>query len=292
MRLTEEEYNKYMEIHPKLIHYVGKKKGLIPTDMTFETFMNLPVEEKYPIRNAMYDNIDLLNNYIKEHTEILSEADKDIIRGFKYFERGTFYVIKLTKKFAYFLSEKYVYAVHALNDPFQSFWGNNLPTMVQTVLLPFQGKIIYDGIASTYPIHLGRGITASIKNDALLLESKYGIIKELPVFIDENTLKNNAGNQLLVMMKTKVSREQNYYEIQDLISDNPTLQPLYIKEWGRINSRAKKKALKALEIKKRWFAIHDDTIVASSQTEKDLIKQVNQILQNEEERKAIYYFKI
>lgn len=91
------------------------------------------------------------------------------------------------------------------------------------------------------------------------------------------------------MTKTKASREQNYYEIQDLISQNPALQPLYIKEWGRINSRAKKKAL---EVKKRWFAMHEDTIITSSQTEKDLIKQVNQIPKNGEERKAIYYFKI
>lgn len=134
-----------MEIQTKLIHYVGKKKRLIPANMTFETFMNLPVEEKYPVRNAMYENIHLLNNYIKEHSKSLSETDKDIIRDFKYFESDTFYVVKLTKKFAYFLGKEYVYAVHALNDSFQYFFGDNLPAMVKTVLLPFQGKIIYDG---------------------------------------------------------------------------------------------------------------------------------------------------
>lgn len=43
-------------------------------------------------------------------------------------------LVKLTKKYAYFLNDDYVYGVNALNDPFQLFFGNNLPTMVEAVL--------------------------------------------------------------------------------------------------------------------------------------------------------------
>ncbi len=109
MRLNQKEYYKYLEIHPKMIYYVGKRKKLIPKSTTLEDFMNYSVEDKYPIRNAMYENTHMLNDYIKENSEELSEEDKDIIRGFKYFKQGTFYVVKLTKKYAYFLGDKYVY---------------------------------------------------------------------------------------------------------------------------------------------------------------------------------------
>ncbi len=292
MRLNEEEYYKYLEIHPKLIYYVGIKKGLISKSTTLEKFMNYSVEDKYPIRNAMYENIHMLNDYIKEKSEELSKEDKDIIRGFKYFKQGTFYVVKLTKKYAYFLGDKYVYGVHALNDPFQSFWGNNLPIMVQAVLLPYKGKIIYDGIISNYPIHFGKGIRSSIKNDYTLSEGKYGIITELPERINKNNLEKSVEKELLIMMKTKSSREYNWYKIENLLEEHPELEPIYIREWGRINSRKKKKEMRGLGIKKRWFAMYNDTIILSGKSEKELRMEIRTLIEDAKKREGIYYFKM
>jgi hypothetical protein len=292
MRLNEEEYYKYLSIHPKLVYYVGMRKKLISSETSLEEFMNYSVEDKYPIRNAMYENIHLLNDYIKENSESLSEEDKEIIRGFKYFKQGTFYVIKLTKKHALFFGDKYVYGVFALNDPFELFWGNDLPVMVQAVLLPYKGKIIYDGIISSYPIHLGRGIRSSIKNDFALSEGKYGIITELPEKIDENKLENSLENELLIMMKTKASREHNWYEIETMLEENPELMGVYIKDLGRINSRRKKKELKGLGIKKQCFAMYNNTIIASSGTQKELEKKIKGLISDKEKIESIYYFKI
>ncbi len=106
MRLNEEEYNKYLGVHPKLIYYVGMRKKLIPKETSLEEFMNYTVEDKYPIRNAMYENIHMLNDYIKENSERLSEEEKEIIRDFKYFKQGTFYVVKLTKKVITYHSQR------------------------------------------------------------------------------------------------------------------------------------------------------------------------------------------
>lgn len=292
MRLNEKEYNEYLAIHPKLIYYVGKKKNLIPSGTTLEEFMNYSAKDKYPVRNALYENIHMLDTYIKEHSNELSEEDKDTIRQFKHFKKGTFYIIKLLKKYALFMGEKYVYGVYALNDPFQMFWGNNLPVMVEAVLLPYKGKIIYDGLISNYPIHLGRGIRSSIKNSYALMEGRYGIITELPEKIDTTKLESNLEKELLIMMKTKASREHNWYEIEELLEENPNLMPVYIKEWGRINARAKKKELKKLGIKRQYFALYNDTIITSSANQKDLEKKIAELISDKATREAIYYFKL
>jgi len=292
MRLNKEEYAKYLEIHLRLIYYVGKKKNLIPGKTSLDMFLNYPVEEKIPSRNAVYDNIHLLDEYIKENSGDLSGDDKDIIRDFKYFKQGNFYVVKLTKKYAMFLGDKYVYGVQALNDPFETFWGNNLPVMVQAVLLPYKGKIIYDGILANYAVRFGSGIRKSIKNDYALSEGKYGIITELPEKVDKSKLENSVEKELLIMMKTKSSRDHNWYEIENLLDEHPELESIYIKEWGRINSRKKKKELKGLGIKKRWFALYDDAIIVSGQSEKEVIEEIRELIPDTKKREGVFYFKI
>ncbi len=289
MRLSEEEYYQYLAIHPKLIYYAGKKMQLIPSSATLEEFSNYAVKEKLPSREALYDNIHLLDDYLKEHSENLSEEAKEIIEGFKHFRRGTFYIVKLTKKYAYFLGEKYVYGVHALNDPFEMFWGNKMPVMVKATLLPYKGKIIYDGIISEYPMYFGKGMASSLKNNATLAEGKYGLITELPEKANDNVGPEQA---LLLLMKTKSSREHNWYEIEGLLEAHPELIPIYIKEWGRINSRNKKKAIREMGIKKRWFAMYNDTIILSGKSEKELRMAMSEIIPDATKREGVYYFKV
>ncbi len=293
MRLTEEEYYQYLNLHIPLIHFVGQQKGLISSSTTLEEFLSYPSEDKYPVRNAFYENIDMSEEYIEKFSNSLSKEDKEIIRGFKDFKQGTFYVVKLTKKNAHFLGEKYVYAVHALGDPFQMFWGKNLPVMIQTVLLPFKGKIIYDGMFSSYPVHFGKGIRDSVKNSYVMSEGKFGIINELPIEVSGNSSTSySVEKHLLLMMKTKSSREYNWDEILDLLEAHPELEPVFYKEKGRINSRVKKKELRLLGIQKRWFAMYDDTIIQSGKSEKELSAAIEKLNIDKSKRQGVYYFKI
>lgn len=291
MRLTEKEYYKYLEIHPRLIHYVGQQLNVVPIDTAFEEFMTWSVEEKFPVRNLLYENINLVDDFIKENPS-LSNEDIEIINGFKDFREGRFTVVKLTKKYAHFFGDKFVYAVHALSDPFQYFWGNNLPVMIETVLLPYKGKIIYDGVIQTYPVHFGKGIRNSIKNDYLRAERKYGIITTLPEDVSVTEDSNSLEKELIAMMKTKSSREHYWYEIEDLLEANPKLMSVYIKELGRINSRKKKKELKSIGIKKQVYAIYNDTIVTSGNNQKEVEKNINEILSDHDIKQSIFYFKL
>lgn len=293
MRLSETEYRQFFNLQKRLLYYVGQKKKLIAETIIFDAFLDFSVNEIYPIRNTLYENINLIDDFIKDNSANLSEEEKDIIKGFKHFRKGTFHIVKYTKKEAHFFGKKYVYGVHALSDPFQNFWNSSdLPTMIDTVLLPFKGKIVYDGLLSGYRIRFGKGMRDSIKNDYALAEGKYGIITELPEVIDESLLDNSFEKELLVMMKTKTSREHNWYEIQNLVNKHPYLIPVYVQEWGRINSRAKKKELKELGITKRWFAIYNNTIILSEKTEQGAVKAIESLIKDKEKRAGIYYFKV
>ena len=65
---------------------------------------------------------------------------------------GKFYVFRYLKKYTVFLtsggSPNKAYGVLGLADPMEQVIGPYLPRLITTVLLPFKGRIIYDGLIS------------------------------------------------------------------------------------------------------------------------------------------------
>ena len=59
-----------------------------------------------------------------------------------------------------------------LSQPFEELVGPYLPVLTQTVLLPFKGMIVYDGLMSSYRISFGPGIRRSL--DEGFKEAKAG----------------------------------------------------------------------------------------------------------------------
>lgn len=292
MILSKAEYDLFYKVYPQLMVYAGIQENVLPKDTIVDELMELSSPEIMPIRDLLYDNIKYIDEYIKKHGNKHSEEELDAMQQFKHFKKGAFYVMQLNKKHAVFMNGDYAYAVCALGTPFEQFFGKNLPAWVETVLLPFKGKIIYDGLIGLRPVHFGRGIRDNLKNDLNLAKGKYGLIENLPISNDIKNKEINSEENLLILMKTKASREQNYYEIEELLEKNPKLYPTYYREWGRINARKKKKELKELGIKNYYFAIYIDTIVCSGKKRTDVEKKIKEMLKGDAALNSIYYFKV
>ena len=75
---------------------------------------------------------------------------------------GEFYVLRFLKKYTVFLTAKeptVAYGVVALSEPFEEVIDQPLPFLCKTVLLPFQGRIVYDGLLSGYNLIIGSNMT-------------------------------------------------------------------------------------------------------------------------------------
>ncbi|MHB0960757.1 MAG: hypothetical protein ACYC0X_32730 [Pirellulaceae bacterium] len=66
-----------------------------------------------------------------------------------------------------------------LADPLKEVIGPYLSRLVTAVLLPFKGKIIYDGLVSGYNITFGGGIKRSLHDDYKEAKEAFGIITSL-----------------------------------------------------------------------------------------------------------------
>ncbi|WP_425422247.1 hypothetical protein [Phaeodactylibacter xiamenensis] len=182
MRLTEKEYYRFLRIHISLIHFSGIEEGLIPKKLSLEEFKDTDIETKFPVRESLYDNPKYFDKFIKENPYDLSNEDLQVADNFRHFKKGKFWLLKYLKKHSIFLDEDFAYGVLALSDPFEWFFGNNLPTMVETVLLPFEGKIVYDGMMKSSNIIIGGNITSSLNSEYSVLKAKYGLITQLRVY--------------------------------------------------------------------------------------------------------------
>ncbi|MEN0003572.1 MAG: hypothetical protein AAF798_05490 [Bacteroidota bacterium] len=274
-----------------MIHYVGVQEGEIDQKMSVEEFKELGVHAKFPIRNTLYETPKYIDQFVRENPYRLSQEDLQIAQGFKNFKQGQFWIFRYLKKHTIFLDDDFAYGVLALSDYFQDFFGDNLPQLVNAVLLPFKGRIVYDGMMRSGNMFFGSGIKASLRNTYNLAKAKYGIITQLP--IDEKLLQDSASDEatLTALMKSKTSVDHNWYEIEELLDRNPGLANLYDQLSGKLQVRDKRKELKTLGIKNYHFAISMNSIVASGKTLKEVQERVKQMVPVER-REAIHYFKV
>lgn len=277
MKLSYKDYQEFLHIHLNLVLFAGRQAGLIDPKMTVMAFSQTDAALKMKVRSALYDQPQFIDAFVKENPAKLSAAQLSVAKGFKDFVRGSFFVVKYLKKHAIFLDQQVAYGVLALGDPFKFLIGDQLPLMVETVLLPYKGKIVYDGILQSASIYFGSGIAANVQQSYQQSKARYGIVTSLP-FTPPEEDEVDPEATLDFYMKSAKNRSYYEYEIDLLLQDHPHLEAKYIWHWGRIHSRSHKKALKELGITQRHYAMVNNLVIAESTSAAQLRKNVKAML--------------
>ena len=165
MKLSQQDADLFFELMWALQYFVKQQLQLLPHIDTKEAYLDSSTEDKLHVRDALYDHADLIDAFIKKNPPNFSADKLGIIAKWKQFVAGDFYLERMLKKYAIFIaSDDKVYGVVALYDGFEDmFYKSDLPYLVKAVLLPFKGKIIYDGLLLGYNVYFGRGISTDLK---------------------------------------------------------------------------------------------------------------------------------
>lgn len=140
--------------------------------------------EKLEVRDALYANIELLDAFIAENPAQLTPEELAIVQSWKHFVRGDFYVDRFLKKGAILIGSgdpPSVYMVQGLTDSLQDILAGYYkpPVLIKTVLLPFKGQIISDGLLQTYNIFFGGGIRGDLRETYMAAKQNGRIIESL-----------------------------------------------------------------------------------------------------------------
>jgi hypothetical protein len=181
MILTEQECKLFYDLTWSLQYFVNQKLNLIPAIKSLDDYIALDREQKLLVRNALYENIGLIDDYINDNPQNFSVEELAQVRGWKQFVKDKFYIERYLKKHSIFIGSKNkVYAVYGVSQPLSDLIDkSHLPHMIETVLLPFANKIIYDGLLAHYSIHFGRGISSGLKDTYLMAKNNDAIIESL-----------------------------------------------------------------------------------------------------------------
>ncbi len=180
MKLLHEETKLFYELMWHLQRYANARLKSVTRCSSLEEYSVLPMEEKLKVRDAVYENPGLMDEYISANPDQLNAEKLAIIKEWKGFIKGDFYIERHLKNHTILVGDTNVYGVLGLTEGLdQIFPKGYLPVYTKTVLLPFKGKIIYDGLMQNYNIHFGGGIKRDLNETYMRAKQNEKIIYSL-----------------------------------------------------------------------------------------------------------------
>lgn len=184
MLLTPEDAFLYFRLHKSLMFFVNQRLGAVPDRPANPQELGLlPLEKHLKIRDALLQHRDLIQAFVDENPLHMPDDELDIIRSWRHLVHGKFYILRELKNYTVFLSDEtpaVAYGVVALTDPIEKVVGPDLPVLIETVLLPFKGRIVYEGLVSNYNISFGGNFRRSLNESYNEAKERYGIVTSLP----------------------------------------------------------------------------------------------------------------
>lgn len=183
MRLSPEEAARFYRVWFALLHWVNEQRHLIAAFPAVPPVASLASADIAVVRDAVWAEDALREQFLASNPAGLTPADLALVASWQQRLAGKFIVERYLKKHTIFLSEERparAYGVLGLVSPLEDIVGPYLPVYVQAVLLPFEDKIIYDGLLSYFSITFGPGMRASFKNAYRDVQEREGVITALP----------------------------------------------------------------------------------------------------------------
>ncbi len=276
-KLSEKDKEVFYKLISAVLFYANKRFNVIKNISTKEDFFKTDIKKTIPLRKKIYENPGIFDDFANENPENFNSEELNIICSWKKFKQGRFVLAKYTKEHAIFFDEKEgrAYGVLGITDSFEDVFEGYAPILMDIVLLPFKGKITYEGIFVSYNIYFGGGIKRSLKINLGEAIQRYGIITCLDEPAEER--KNNDEKMLRFYMGSREKINKYLDKINELRVKSPKLEAVYHQERAKNSARAIKKSLKRNEIK-GYFAVLDESVVASGGSSKELNKNIKTVV--------------
>ena len=266
MNLSEQEFELFSSAFVSVLQYVNQKFEMFPQITSTELFRGLNPEQRFSVHTKLYDNIKIIDEFLGENPDELTPEQLTVASQFKRFVRGNFFVERFLTKYAIFIDEKnHVYGVLGLTDPLNEMIDKSyLPLNIYTTLLPFNDKIVYDGIFKSRNIFFGGGIKRELKEAYMAAKQCNRIIESLAKPSSSTRRKKQTSNKALtpVINELKKSISKISISSEDPAILKPTLSmlksSLMILEiatdspnnWGEIEKALKKVSTSVKQVEK------------------------------------------
>jgi len=289
MKLEKKEIDELFKLHKSLMFFVNKKKNLIKGISSISEFKGASTEKVVRLRNAVVKDPTLIDSFIQENPFKFTNEELKTIESWKEGISDTFYIVKYEKEttFFYHPDTQKCYGVLSLYDPLEDLLGPYLPRTVETWLIPYKGRIIYDGLIVPYNIVFGKSFQKNLQAEYGETIVKHGVLTS---FSPQERHSSSDEELLKFYLKSEINWDRYWEEIETLRSKNSRLDAFFHQEQGKHFSRKIKRKLKEIRATGH-FAVVDNVVIASAPTKKELDTRVAEILPKEK-KEWIHQFRI
>ncbi|GMO56004.1 MAG: hypothetical protein Ta2A_01060 [Treponemataceae bacterium] len=179
MKLSDAEREQFFGIWARLLAYVNDMHHVSPKFGHPKNMETTAQEVSTPIRNKLWEDDSIIDAYIASSPR-MSDEEATILRLWKNRVEGKFVILRHLKNYTVFFDmDSRIFGVRGLRHPLDAFYPDKiLPILVEAVLLPFKGKIIYDTLLTVYNIRIGGGLRKVFNDDYLKVKKESGIITQ------------------------------------------------------------------------------------------------------------------
>ncbi|MFO1434103.1 MAG: hypothetical protein U1F76_29125 [Candidatus Competibacteraceae bacterium] len=202
MQLSTQDTERFYRIWWPLLRYVNAQRHIVPELPAAPEKGSLSSQDAHQIRNTLWESDELRETFIAENPANLPATDLAMVANWSHRVEGDFFIFRHLKHYTVFLTQEeppQAYGVLGLVSPIQEVIPWPLPVLVKAVLLPFEDKIIYDGLLVPYSVIFGSGIRRSLNQAYRLLQERDGVITTLqPPHPEETRQRIHRGNQKIL----------------------------------------------------------------------------------------------
>lgn len=182
MKLSPSEASLFFDLYYHLLFFTNRQRNIIPEVFTVKGLEKKSSEQLKSIRGVLYRQNYLIDEFISQNPFKFNSDELLIVASWKRFMVGRFFILRETNYYTIFLSNlkpMKAYGVMALNKEFSRIFTESFPVYVETALLPFNQKIITDGIFSHYRLESGQGFIRNLHQSYLKAIDTEGMITSL-----------------------------------------------------------------------------------------------------------------
>jgi hypothetical protein len=181
-QLSSDECRVFYETWYGLMGFVNERKSVVNAKIKPEYPNTVSDMMVHKVREVLWEKPELIDEYISE-TELPQEKI-DILKLWRTnHKKGMFLILEYQPEYAVAIApneqgEDRLYGIKGMSNSIANALRRDLPVQIETVLLPFKGKIIYDSFMSPMEIGFAKGARAVFREmyDKAI---KHGIITSL-----------------------------------------------------------------------------------------------------------------
>ncbi|MDR0373398.1 MAG: DUF6398 domain-containing protein [Nitrososphaerota archaeon] len=186
MKLPQSEIELFYKLWGTLIWTINQKHKIVPAFKKPVYGERINETPFIVIRPKLWENPQWIDDFLCENEfNKLNEIECEILKDWrKNFIKDRFIVVKHLKPYSVFMTfedSAKLYGVCGISTSIKETVLYDVPYIVDAVLLPFKGKIIYDSFLGPHSVSFGKGLRDSIKDSYEKAKETTGIIEAIGV---------------------------------------------------------------------------------------------------------------